>query len=862
MARRVLLGWAMHKLRTGISALVFGTLVAASAARAQPAQPAQPTPTPPTVATYVQAEYPQAAREAGREAVVDLEIVIGADGLVRDARVLSPVGDGFDEAALAAVQKFVFTPATKDGQPIAARIQYRYTFKFEAPAAPPPVVTTGRIEGRLLSRAEGSPLAGVEVVVTGAGSTVHRVTTDETGAFAIDELPAGHYHVAIAALDHAAFAQDEDVVPGEAAEVTYRLTATAAREDSGTYGAVATIAAPEREITRRSIEAEEMTKVAGTRGDPLRAVELLPGVARPAMGLGMIIVRGSSPGDSQVFLDGAPVYELYHLGGLTSFVNGSLLKRVDLYPGNFSTHYGRRIGGVIEAELRDPRTDGYHAIADINMIDASVLAEGPIGDKASFAIAGRRSYIDAWLGPVLKSTGAGVAATPVYTDWQAIATYKPNRNDKLRLIGYGSTDDLDVLIADPSGAPTNRDRIGVGNTMNRVRADWSHTWPSVDQSLSLIVGKRTYQIGLGAALAIDADVLDVFGRADWKAAIGKHLELRWGLDVQRVVVDMNYNAPLITQTEGNPDKSPPDSMHNTQFAGRGTMFRPAGFVEAAVSPVPALAIVAGVRVDRFGEISEWAVDPRATARYTLGATTFKGGVGRFSQPPAEGEALRGIGNPDLRAEHAMHYGLGVDQKLSERVSLGVEGYYKHLEDMIVAGPSGMRDNSGSGRIYGVEVAGRWQPGGRFSGFLSYSVSRSERNDAGMWRLFDYDQTHILTLSGSEKLGHGWELGATFRLVSGNPETPVVGSIFDADADKYRPLYGAVNSARSSVFHRLDVRVEKQFRISGYRCAGYLDLQNAYNRQNREGTAYNFDYTQRSDTPGLPIIPSLGIKGEL
>ncbi len=847
----------MHKLRTGIAAFVFGTLVAASTARAQPA------PTPPTVATYVQAEYPQAAHDAGREATVDLEIVIGVDGLVRDARVVTPVGDGFDAAALAAVQKFVFVPATKDGQPIAAKIQYRYTFKIAAPEpAPPAVITTGQIEGRLLSRTEGTPIAGVEIVVTGADASIHRVTTDEAGTFVLVDLPAGKYHIAIAALDHASFAQDEEVVPGEAASVTYRLTPTLTGEDAGAFGAVATIEAPTREITRRSIGGEEAMKVAGTRGDPLRAVELLPGVARPPSGQGMIIVRGSAPGDSQVFLDGAPVYELYHLGGLTSFVNGSLLKRVDLYPGNFSARYGRRIGGVIEAELRDPRTDGYHASTDVNMIDASVLVEGPIGDKASFALAGRRSYIDAWLGPVLKSTGAGVAATPVYTDWQAIATYKAGLHDKLRLTGYGSTDDINILIADPSGAPTNRDRIGLANSMNRIRADWTHTWPDVDQAISLTVGKRAYQIGVAAALAIDADVLDVFGRADWKAAISKKVELRWGLDIQRVVVDMNYNAPLIPQQEGNPDKSLPDAMTNTQFAGRGTMFRPAGFVEAAVTPIPALEIVAGVRVDHFGEISEWAVDPRATARYTLGTTTFKAGLGRFSQPPAEGEALRGIGNPDLRAEHAMHYDFGFDHKLSERISFGVEGYYKHLDHMIVAGASGMRNNSGSGRIYGVEVAGRWQPGGRFSGFLSYTLSRSERNDSGTWRLFDYDQTHILTLSGTEKLGHGWELGGTFRLVSGNPETPVVGSIFDADVDKYRPLYGAVNSARSSVFHRLDIRVEKQFQLSGHRCAGYLDLQNAYNRQNREGTAYNFDYSQRADTPGLPIIPSLGIKGEL
>lgn len=555
--------------------------------------------------------------------------------------------------------------------------------------------------------------------------------------------------------------------------------------------------------------------------------------------------------------------QLYHFGGLTSFVNGSLLQRIDLYPGNFSARYGRKIGGIVEAELRDPRTDRHHAELDVNMTDAFALVEGPIDDRTSFAVAGRRSYVDAWIGPALESMDAGLAAVPVYYDWQAIVAYKPGERDRLRLIGYASSDDLRVVIANPGGTSTSRDRVGLANSMTRVRGDWTHTWPGVEQVVSLVTGVRTYRARIGPEIGVKGDVIDVFGRADWKATVTDQLALRWGVDVQHTRSDIEYDAPAIRQVEGNPDKfARPEEVDRTHYRGVGTFFRPAVFAEAVVTPVPALELVGGVRVDRFDEIAEWAVDPRATARYTRGATTFKGGVGRFSQPPEEGEALEGLGNPDLRAQHAIHYGLGVDHELDERVSVGVEGYYKRLDDMITTGMSGARDNSGTGRIYGLEVAGRWRPGGAFSGFLSYTLSRSERNDGGRWRLFDYDQTHILTVSGAYKLGRGWELGSTFRLVSGNPETPVVGSIFDGDIDSYRPIYGAVNSSRNPMFHRLDVRVEKQFRIAGYRCAGYLDVQNAYNRQNREGTAYNFDYSERRDTPGLPLLPSLGIKGEL
>ncbi|MBV8756021.1 MAG: TonB-dependent receptor, partial [Deltaproteobacteria bacterium] len=724
-------------------------------------------PTPPAVATYVQADYPQAAHDAGREAAVDLEIVIGPDGLVRDARVVTPVGDGFDEAALAAVRQFVFTPATKDGQPVAARIQYRYTFKLEhpTPSEQAPAVTTGRISGTLLSRADGRPLPGVEVIATGADGVAHPAVTDETGTFVLPDLAAGTYHIAIDATDYASFAQDELVVAGEEAAVTYRLAPVTTVTDAGSFGATATINAPTREITRRSIDAEEMTKMAGTRGDALRGVELLPGVARPPGPIGMIIIRGSAPTDSQVFLDGEPVQQLYHFGGVTSFISGALLQSIEMYPGNFTTRYGRKIGGIVEAELRDPKTDRIHAEADVNMIDAFAHVEGPISKTTSFAVAARRSYVDSWLGPVLRATNAGIAAVPVYYDWQAIGTYKPDAADRFRLVAYANSDDLKVLIADPSGAATKRDHVGLANSFVRLRGEWKHTWAGLEQSMSLGVGTRVYDYKIGEDITVNGDVLDVLGRADWKANVSDRVELRWGADLQNVRSDITYDAPMIQQSEGNPDKyAPPEQTDRTHYKGIGHFFRPAVYLESAVKPVESVTVTGGVRLDRFNEISEWAVDPRGTVKYTRGDTTYKGGIGRFSQPPEEGEALKGLGNPNLRAEHAIHYDVGVDQQLSEHVSVGVEGYYKTLQNMIRQAPGGMRDNGGIGRVYGVEVAGRWTPDGAFSGFLSYTLSRSERDDGMGWRPFDYDQTHILSVSGSYKLGRGWELGSTFRLV--------------------------------------------------------------------------------------------------
>jgi outer membrane receptor protein involved in Fe transport len=245
-------------------------------------------------------------------------------------------------------------------------------------------------------------------------------------------------------------------------------------------------------------------------------------------------------------------------------------------------------------------------------------------------------------------------------------------------------------------------------------------------------------------------------------------------------------------------------------------------------------------------------------------------VGAFSQPPEFAESAAGVGNPNLQPIRAIHTGLGADLRLvPQRLSFTLDGFYKHIVDRVIATPGSVPpffDNRGVGRIYGLEVGARLEPGSSIPlfGFLSYTLMRSERQDGPdqPWRLFDFDQTHILTAALVWTIGDGWEAGATFRLVSGNPYTPVVGAINDLSSGVYRPIYGVVNSERNPFFHRLDVRVQKRFDIGDFHLLVYVDVQNVYNATNRDGVSYNYDYTRSQDIPGLPIIPSLGLRGEL
>ncbi|MDB4980034.1 MAG: TonB family protein / TonB-dependent receptor [Myxococcales bacterium] len=850
-------------------ALTVGVAVTAIARSAHGADGA-PALTAPKLLTFVPATDPESAGTPPRTAPVDVdvELTIDAAGKVTEARVPTLVGRGFDEAAIAACKQFVFEPARRDGQAIPSRIKYRYV--FDPPPPPPP--TTGALEGKVLTRATGAPNAGAVVALVSADGVRRDVVTDAAGAFRVTDLPPGAYHVSIAAAGLAPLAVSEDVAVGELTSVTYRLDVPAAKTDGETleFGATATIEAPPREVTKRSLDAGELLRAAGTRGDPLRAIEYMPGVGRSPVA-NFVIIRGSSPADSEVQFEGAPVQRLYHFGGLTSFVQPRLLDKIDLYPGNFSARFGRKMGGIIDVGVRDPKTDGFHGMLDINIVDSSFLLEGPLSKNWSFAVAAKRSYIDFFFDKLVPKEDLTVLAAPVYWDYQAMVVYKPSDADRFRAMVYGSYDDFKLILANPiDNDPEIRGQLSSYSGFHRGTFLWQHKYSAaVEHEINLSAGPYAFGQKAGPDLTLDVPGWDAYLRAEWRVRASDSLRLIGGLDLANTSLDGKYNGPAISQLDGDP-QGVNDSVtgkSNVYVARTINFFHPAAYAEAIWQPVARLSIVPGARVDYVRELDRWAFDPRITGRYELSpTTTLKGGVGLFSQIPDFAEEIPVIGNPHLRLPHAIHYSAGVEQLVGARLKLTLEGFYKQLALLTVNSPvpGENLNNDGIGRIYGAEASARLRPTTKSSGFLSYTLSRSERRDhAGdAWRLFNWDQTNILTVAGAYRLGGHWDVSSTFRYVTGNPYTPVNASVYNANTDTYKPVYGATNSSRDPAFHRLDLRVERTWLIKRVSLAAYLDVQNAYNRQSQEGRTYNFDFTQSKGIPGLPIIPSIGLRGEI
>ncbi len=873
---------------------------------AEEGEKAKPKVTVPKLVHFEHAPYPAEAEKAGLEGNVVLRLSIGKDGAVTQVEVVEPAGHGFDEAASAAAEKFTFEPATRNGTPVAARILYKYSFTLKPataerpgePTKPPAKLTTGNLGGAIRIAGSNTPLAGADVEITMPDGKVVRLTTDPKGHFVLEKLAPGKYRVRAFAAGFRETQIEEEVVAGEATEVTYRL----APESEG-FEVTVQGERPPREVTRRTLERREISRIPGTSGDALRSIQNLPGVARPPGLAGLLIVRGSAPEDTETFVDGSSVPLIYHFGGLSSIVPTELLDRIDFYPGNFSARYGRVMGGIVDVGLRSPntactgpygkptdKTGCYHGLAQVDLIDTRLLVQGPLGPVKdwTFAVGARRSWIDVWLKPVLESADAGVTTAPVYWDYQVIAENKPARKSKLSVRAFGTDDRIEILIRDPLAQdPAIGGNIRFRTASHRAQVLYTGELSrDVNVTSMLSVGKDLIRFSLGNFL-FDLDVYPVNARTEFGFKATKGLKLYAGYDFQVAPFDVRVRFPQPPRP-GEPDPGPFATRPPVESRDSSTAFRPAWYVEAEVVPTRRLRLVPGARVDYARDSGHADFSPRMNARFDLVPstdsddpdavgrknlrTTLKGGVGVFHQPPQFQETDEVFGTPGLKSNRAIHYSAGVEQELSRQIEVSVEGFYKDMSQLVSrdASASGgfLYGNNGLGSVVGLETLIKYKPDRRFFGWLAYTLSRSVRRNSPdePEYLYQFDQTHNLILLGSYRLGRGWEFGARFRIVSGPLTTPVLSppalpSLYAADSGAYAQLQGRQNSRRLPLFHQLDLRVDKTWQFEDWRFSTYLDIYNVYNNQAVEGLSYNYNYTQETYQTGLPIIPSVGLRGE-
>jgi hypothetical protein len=263
---------------------------------------------------------------------------------------------------------------------------------------------------------------------------------------------------------------------------------------------------------------------------------------------------------------------------------------------------------------------------------------------------------------------------------------------------------------------------------------------------------------------------------------------------------------------------------------------------------------------------EDAIEPRVSVLYAITPRILaKAAFGEYHQAPQPEDLSAAFGTPTLVLSTAQHFLVGGTFRLTESLAIEMTSFVSFSQDLAVRSQAKSPevahalDQTGIGRAYGTQFLIRQEQVGRFFGWISM---RSERQDAPNldWRLFDYDQTHVLTALGSYDLGSGFEVGLRFRYATGYPRTPVLESYYDASANLYQPIFGLHNSIRIPSFTALDLRASKRFRWAGGKeLECYLDLQNVTNHDNPEEIIYNTTYAQRAYITGMPILPVIGAR---
>lgn len=721
----------------------------------------------------------------------------------------------------------------------------------------------------------GQPIAGATVAVAGA-----EVTTDENGAFALDNAGIGAVGVDVFAI---ADGYEPAVVQrrrGGTWRISLRRNADIA---GGELITVADEAPPITEPLPYDLRGEEVRTLPGSGNDALKALQSLPGTSRVPFGLGGLALRGSAPRDSAVYLDGIEVPILYHFGGLASFYPSSLLGSMELSPSGFSSRYGRAQGGLVELETRAPRIDRWRVGGEVSLVDAQARAEGPAPGGGGWTMGVRRSYVDA----VLSAAPLDLTLLPRY--WDAQLKYEVGTLSRGRwtAIAFGSSDGLELVT--PDDDPTAPDDtldytsqfIRVGARYQRERGPWS-----IDATAA--AGADEVRLEFNDE-GVKRRNLPVSLRATLKRTFGDVGFVAGGIDLQgsRYSFDLAGEAPA---RPGMPMSSEVGKRGDTIWAADAALWTEVLYPVAGRE----LMVKPGLRGERYGLSNEWVLDPRLAVVHELSdRVTITEAVGLYHQPVSVPDLDPAFGNQDLKSSRAVQTSVGATVRAPRGVEVAATAYGQTMRDLpadavtgatpISAGGSrqaggvgaiatelsdeqfgtySYKENLGRGRAYGLELLLRKRTGS-WTGWLGYTYARSlRRGDPDretQYLPYVFDQPHQVTALASFPLGTKWRLGARVRYATGNPYTPIAGAYFDADDQRYRPRDGAILSARLPDFVQLDVRVDRAWIRPWGTLKLFLDVQNATNRMNAEGVSYNFDYTERSYTRGLPVFPSIGLE---
>jgi hypothetical protein len=615
-----------------------------------------------------------------------------------------------------------------------------------------------------------------------------------------------------------------------------------------------------------SLDRSELQRIPGTGGDFVRALTAMPGVVNLQIPLGNtgVVIRGSSPQDSKILVDGFEVPEVFHNVGLRAVLPAEAIESLDYIPGGFDTSFGRATSGIIKLTTR-PGSAERTEQAEVSLLDGGLLVQGSIGAATRYMFGLRRSTLDLVL-PSLIPSDADLSLTtlPRYYDGQLRVDHDLSARWHLMFSALGADDVLELFASKQTGPDADAKRFYDRTRFIRTTATASyHDGPwFATLALSGMLPQIEAINGLYQHIRFTYPMVTPrveLGRSADSFAGLTHVVWQAGAETQITRADADIaigNEPR----EGEPPPAMDPKDTSTTFKGVVWMPDVAAWTSLAASVTSRIRATAGVRTDEYGRSGEVVVEPRGELQIALpGALTARLSGGLYTRPP---EYQSEILTKTLHAERSAQAiaGLGWEPIDGARIQTSV--YATDRDHLITRNADGSLGNDGAGTTMGAELLATYRTSHWFT-WLSYAYSHSTRTDhPGLAsRLFDFDQPHSLNAAASWQSGR-WQLGGRFQLYSGLPFTPAIGASLDSDKNVYAPIYGPINSERAPIHHQLDVRIDYSWRWGAAAMTAFLDVQNVYLDQSTVTYFYNYDYSQREAFKSLPLLPSIGLRAVL
>jgi TonB dependent receptor-like, beta-barrel/CarboxypepD_reg-like domain/TonB-dependent Receptor Plug Domain len=728
-------------------------------------------------------------------------------------------------------------------------------------AATLPALNLVNFAGRLLERGTRRPMSSATVVLK---ETEVYVLSQDDGTFEFIDLPGGEYTVIVAAVGYRKFETRETIDFDTRLDVVYYVDP----QFISAYEIVVTEQRERTEVSRTTLNRQELARVPGSGGDPLRAIEALPGISKARDGGDDMLVRGSSPESNYYFYNRVPAPGLYHFGGLRSIFNGEMIDRIDFIAGGHGVRYGSAMdgsgpGGVVDIYNRDPRSDRLGGFVDLNFIIAEVMLEGPIGEDTSFVISGKRSYLDLIMQPMLHQLDMDIDVFPNFWDYQIEVVHRPDEDTRYSVFAIGWRDTASLVMEeDNPDEPELRGNFLIDQSFHGIGANIDNAITgSLRNYLSPYFGYSKAIFDIGDSNYVH-EINRSYGFSD-RLEYKYSREHTFNLGVEAMLVNVSLDAEIIRPpSEGDVYVSFSNSESMT-FHSNESIWGLVGYVEEIYSPNEQWKLTPGLRMTYSDLADETVFDPRVSTMYQItDETLLKAAWGLYQEFPEAIELIEPFGTPGLNPEITTQYLFGVEHQFSEAVNLDVQMYYKDMQSLVMQTESGdpYYSNRGRGFSYGGEIFLRHALIDRFFGWISYSYNISRRNyGGGSYKVFEFDQPHTLNLVASYQLTREFEIGAKWSYTSGDPDTPVVGSIYNADNNTYIPIHGEQNSVRTPDYHRLDLRFDYKFIYDTWMLDLYLEVINAYARENPAGYQYNYDYSEKDYYSQMSFMPFLGVK---